>query len=65
MTGDPNSSGHPKWPTFDTGSDYVLSLGQKKWTYPDESESSSRGQDYGADLVRGTVSSELIGSQQI
>lgn len=34
MTGDPNSSGLPKWPTFDTGSDYVLSLGQKNGPIP-------------------------------
>jgi para-nitrobenzyl esterase len=28
MTGDPNSSGLPKWQTFDPGSDRVFSLGQ-------------------------------------
>lgn len=29
LTGDPNSPGLPRWPVFDPGADYVLSLGQK------------------------------------
>jgi para-nitrobenzyl esterase len=36
MTGDPNSPGLSKWPTFDPGSESVFSLGQKIGPVPDE-----------------------------
>ena len=61
MTGDPNSPGLPKWPTFDPGSDYVFSLGQKIGPVPMNQNLRVMDKIMAADLVRGTG---LIGTDR-